>query len=138
MRGNGATPIQLLNENRKAIFHPDQTVTRMFFSELGSYDVTDKIKVAGMRIFDKIECVLLMVMTAIMAHVVIRPNAQLLGFMPLCIEDGGYVMDVNGDLIDANSSVIGATRNSERNQYAGKGGSLQTTFAGDCSNMKII
>lgn len=32
MRGNGATPIQLLNENHKAIFtHYDETITRMFF-----------------------------------------------------------------------------------------------------------
>ena len=53
MRGNGATPIQLLNENRKAIFtHPDQTVTRMFFSELsGSYDLTDNIEVSANTYF---------------------------------------------------------------------------------------
>lgn len=32
MKGNGAVPIQLHNEQRKAIFtHPDQTITRMFF-----------------------------------------------------------------------------------------------------------
>ena len=53
MTGNGAAPVQLLQQNRKAVFtHPDSTTTKMFFSELqGSYDVTDKIEVSGNAYF---------------------------------------------------------------------------------------
>ncbi|MEC4748514.1 hypothetical protein [Methylomicrobium sp. Wu6] len=49
MRGNGAIPIQLQQQNREAVFtHPDQTITRMFFSELaGSYVLTDKIELSS-------------------------------------------------------------------------------------------
>jgi len=53
LRGNGAVPIQLLEQNRKAVFtHPDQTVTRMFFSQLsGSYSLTDAIQLSGNAYF---------------------------------------------------------------------------------------
>lgn len=53
MTGNGSAPVQLLQQNRKAVFtHPDTTTTKMFFSELqGSYDVTDKIEVSGNAYF---------------------------------------------------------------------------------------
>ncbi len=53
MTGNGAAPVQLLQQNRKAVFtHPDSTTTKMFFSELqGSYDITDKIEVSGNAYF---------------------------------------------------------------------------------------
>ena len=53
MTGNGAAPVQLLQQNRKAVFtQPDTTTTKMFFSELqGSYDVTDKIEVSGNAYF---------------------------------------------------------------------------------------
>jgi outer membrane receptor protein involved in Fe transport len=53
MTGNGAAPVQLLQQDRKAVFtHPDTTTTKMFFSELqGSYDITDKIEVSGNAYF---------------------------------------------------------------------------------------
>jgi iron complex outermembrane recepter protein len=53
LKGNGAVPVQLQAINRKAVFtHPDQTVTRMFFSELeGDYDLTDDIKLSGNAYF---------------------------------------------------------------------------------------
>lgn len=53
MKGNGAVPIQLHNEQRKAIFtHPDQTITRMFFSELeGVFDLSDTIQLSGNAYF---------------------------------------------------------------------------------------
>ncbi len=126
LRGNGATPIQLLNENRKAIFtHPDQTITRMFFSELsGSYDVSDKIEISGnayfrqnrMRTFngddsDYDEC---------------EHDSSI-----LCEDGTEEVFDVNGNLVPASDSVIGATRNSSATQMRAKGGTLQTAFTGD-------
>ena len=49
MRGNGASPVQLLAQNRSAVFtHPDQTLTRLFFSELtGNYALTDNVEFSG-------------------------------------------------------------------------------------------
>lgn len=53
MKGNGAVPIQLHQQHRKAIFtYPDQTVTRMFFSELeGVFDVSDTIQLSANAYF---------------------------------------------------------------------------------------
>jgi len=125
MRGNGPTPIQLLAQNRKAVFtHPDQTITRMFFSELaGSYDVTDKIEVSGNTYFrqnrmktfngdnsDYGECA--------------DGSGLLCG-------DETPVINTNGDLISFDDSVDGATRNTSATQMRSKGGTLQTAFTGD-------
>ena len=124
MRGNGATPIQLLNENRKAIFtHPDQTVTRMFFSELsGSYDLTNNIEVSANTYFRQ--------------NRMRTFNGDDSDYGPcedssfLC-DDGEAVKDVNNNYIMSGSNVLGATRNSSATQMRGKGGTLQTAFTGD-------
>ncbi|MEI7795386.1 MAG: TonB-dependent receptor [Methylococcaceae bacterium] len=125
MRGNGATPIQLLNENRKAIFtHPDQTITRMFFSELaGSFDVTDKIEVSGNGYFRQNR-----MKTFNGDNSDYDDCADESGF--LC-EGENPVMGTDGNLILADDAVEGATRNSSSTLMRGKGGSLQTAFTGD-------
>jgi len=53
MKGNGSVPIQLHEEKRKAIFtYPDQTITRMFFSELeGVFDVSDTLQLSANAYF---------------------------------------------------------------------------------------
>ncbi len=53
LQGNGAVPIQLHRQQRKAIFtYPDQTITRMFFSELsGLFDLTDTVQLNGNAYF---------------------------------------------------------------------------------------
>jgi len=53
MIGNGVIPIQLLNESNKAIYtHPDQTINRLFFSELsGKFDLTEAIELSGNAYF---------------------------------------------------------------------------------------
>ncbi len=125
MRGNGATPIQLLNENRKAIFtHPDQTVTRMFFSELAaSYDLTDKIEVSGNGYFRQ--------------NRMKTFNGDNSDYDD-CPDDSGFlcegeepVLGTDGNFIPASDAVEGATRNSSATFMRGKGGSLQTAFTGD-------
>ncbi len=125
MRGNGATPIQLLNENRKAIFtHPDQTVTRMFFSELsGSYDLTDKIEISGNGYFRQNRM-----------KTFNGDNSD----YDNCADDSGFlcngdepVLGTDGNFILADDAVEGATRNSSATMMRGKGGTLQTTFTGD-------
>ena len=53
MIGNGLIPIQLFNESNKAIYtHPDQTINRLFFSELsGKFDLTEAIELSGNAYF---------------------------------------------------------------------------------------
>ncbi len=124
MRGNGATPIQLLNENRKAIFtHPDQTITRMFFSELaGSYDLTDKIEISGNGYFRQNR------MKTFNGDNSDYEKCDDSGF--LC-EGEDRVLGTNGSFINADDEVEGATRNSSATQMRGKGGTLQTAFTND-------
>jgi outer membrane receptor protein involved in Fe transport len=125
MRGNGPTPVQLLAQNRKAIFtHYDQTITRMFFSELsGSYDVTDNIEVSGNTYFRQNRM-----------KTFNGDNSD----YDECADDSGLlcgdetpVMNTNGDLISFDDWVDGATRNTSATQMRNKGGTLQTAFTGD-------
>jgi iron complex outermembrane recepter protein len=126
LRGNGAVPIQLLEQNRKAVFtHPDQTVTRMFFSQLsGSYSLTDAIQLSGNAYFrqnrirtfngddsDYDEC---------------DSNSSF-----LCDEDGEIVEDINGKQIASSDDLIGATNNTSATQMRSQGGTLQAVFDQD-------
>ncbi len=132
MRGNGAVPVQLLDENRKAVFtHPDQTITRMFFSELeGKYALTDDVELSGNAYFrqnriktfngddsDYDDCD------------DDGPNA---GF--ICEEDDGeeeLVLGLDGLPIGADESLEGATNNTSQTNMRSRGGTLQTTFGQD-------
>ncbi|HCT99906.1 MAG TPA: energy transducer TonB [Methylococcaceae bacterium] len=121
MYGNAATPIQLLNENRKAIFtHPDITTNRMFFSELaGSYDVSDDIEVSGNAYFRQNRM-----------HTFNGDNSDYTACEDnafLC-DAGEPVIDTHGNPIVFSDSVDGATRNTNAMQMRSKGGTLQTAF----------
>jgi iron complex outermembrane recepter protein len=126
LRGNGAAPVQLQAIDRKAVFtHPDQTVTRMFFSELeGDYDLSDNIKLSGNAYFrqnriktfngddsDFDDC---------------ANNPAL-----LCNEEGEIVEDINGNQVAASDAVEGATNNTSATQMRSRGGTLQATFNQD-------
>ena len=126
MKGNGAVPIQLHEEERKAIFtHPDQTVTRMFFSELsGSFDATDTLEFSGNAYFrqnriksfngddsDFEECE--------------SDN----GF--ICDEDDEIAEDVFGNSILESDSVEGATNNTSQTHMRSAGGTVQSMFSED-------
>ncbi len=126
LRGNGAAPVQLQAIDRKAVFtHPDQTVTRMFFSELaGDYDLTDDIQLSGNAYFrqnrirtfngddsDFDEC---------------SANNAL-----LCNEGGEIVEDINGNQVGVSEAVEGATNNTSATQMRSRGGTLQATFNQD-------
>lgn len=126
MRGNGAAPIQLLEQNRAAVFtHPDQTVTRMFFSELaGSYDLADDIELSGNAYFRQ--------------NRVSTFNGDNSNYDSceddstlLCDQDGALVNDINGNQILADTAVLGATNNTSQTQMRSRGGTLQTAFAQD-------
>ncbi len=126
MRGNGASPIQLLEQNRTAVFtHPDQTVTRMFFSELaGSYDLADDIELSGNAYFRQ---------NRVGTFNGDNSNYDSCEDDPtlLCDQDGALVNDINGNQILADNAVLGATNNTSQTQMRSRGGTLQTAFAQD-------
>lgn len=126
LKGNGAVPVQLQDLDRKAVFtHPDQTVTRMFFSELeGKYDLTDDIQLSGNAYFrqnristfngddsDFDECEL---------------DDSL-----LCNEEGEVVEDINGNTVAASEDVVGGTNNTSATQMRSRGGTVQAAFNQD-------
>jgi outer membrane receptor protein involved in Fe transport len=127
LRGNGAVPIQLLEQSRNAVFtHPDQTITRLFFSELaGSYALTDTVEISGNTYF--------------------RQN-RLRTFngddtnYEACTDGSGFVceqgntapiIDTQGQPVIATNSVQGATNNTSATNMYSRGGTLQSVFSGD-------
>jgi len=128
LRGNGATPVNLLQrEGRKSVYTQyDQTINRLFFSELaGSYDLTDDIEISGNAYFRQ--------------NRVHSFNGDTSDFEPcavgndLCDEDGNPVKDINGNHVPASYTDADtlATNNTSQTHMRGRGGSLQTVFAQD-------
>ncbi len=126
MRGNGAVPIQLHQQQRKAVFtHPDQTVTRMFFSELsGAFDVTDTIQLSGNTYFRQ--------------NRIKSFNGDDSDFEGcesdngfLCDEEGEIAQDVFGNNIVESDSVEGATNNTSQTYMRSAGGTIQSMFSND-------
>ena len=126
MRGNGAVPEQLHQQQRKAIFtHPDQTITRMFFSELsGAFDLTDQIQLTGNAFFrqnriksfngddsDYEEC------------------TGTPGFM--CNEEDDPIFDLTKAAIAESTAFEGATNNTSQTHMRSTGGAIQSLFSHD-------
>jgi len=130
LRGNGATPINMLKqEGRKSVYtHPDQTINRMFFSELaGSYDLADDIEISGNAYFRQNR---MRSFNGDTSDYGACENAAGL----LCEEPGAdeqVVEDTNGNQVAANNAVLGGTNNTSQTNMRGRGGSLQTVFAQD-------
>lgn len=139
LNGNGAVPVQLHELNPSAVFtHPDNTRTQLFFSSLeGSWAATDEIQVSGNAFYRR--------------NIIKTFNGDnsdyeecggdddvggdddgddLAGFV--CEQEGGeqkLALDLNGDPIEAKSSVLGATNNFSKTHQENYGGNLQTEFA---------
>jgi len=127
MRGNGPAPVQLLEQDLKAVYtHPDQTITRMFFSELaGKYQLSDDIEVSGNAYF--------------------RQN-RMKSFngddsdYEAC-EDGSGLLCEEGETtpvlntklqaITARPQLEGGINNTSETNMRSRGGTLQTAFAQD-------
>ncbi|HBA66651.1 MAG TPA: energy transducer TonB [Methylococcaceae bacterium] len=129
--GNGAVPVQLLKEDRNAIFtHPDQTITRMFFSELeGQFDLTDKIVISGNAYFRQNRIKTFNGDDSDFEACEDPVNA---GF--LCEEEGDdeeRVVDINGNEVLASDSVEGATNNFSQTHMRSRGGTIQAAFGQD-------
>ncbi|MEY3807244.1 MAG: hypothetical protein RI893_220 [Pseudomonadota bacterium] len=131
MRGNGAAPIQLQQQNRAAVFtHPDQTTTRMFFSELaGSYDLADDIEVSGNTYFRQNRIRTFNGDNSDYDACELPGNAGNLCENPGLDEQ--EVDDINGDEVRADDAVQGATNNTSQTNMRSRGGTLQTAFARD-------
>ncbi|MDD5274334.1 MAG: TonB-dependent receptor, partial [Methylovulum sp.] len=126
LRGNGAAPMQLLAQDSSAVFtHPDQTVTRLFFTELsGNYALNDNVELTGnvyfrqnrMRSFNGDSS----------DYGVCSDNEAL-----LCNGDGDTVMDTNGNAVNFSDSVDGATNNTSFTNMYTRGGTVQALFSQD-------
>ena len=136
LKGNGAVPIQLFKKSHKAIFtHPDQTVTRMFFSELeGVFDVTDTWQVSGNAYFRQNRIKSFNGDDSDFEDCEFPANAAL----GLLCEDPDVtdpneeiVIDVNGNQVLAGNNVDGATNNTSQTNMRSVGGTLQTLFNED-------
>ncbi|GAB4272067.1 MAG: TonB-dependent receptor [Methylomicrobium sp.] len=129
--GNGAVPVQLLKEDRNAIFtHPDQTVTRMFFSELeGQFDLTDDIVISGNAYFRQNR---IKTFNGDDSDYQACEDPFNAGF--LCEEDDGEeerVVDIRGNEILASDAVEGATNNFSQTHMRSRGGTIQSAFGQD-------
>jgi iron complex outermembrane recepter protein len=119
LKGNGAVPVQLQALDRKVVFtHPDQTVTRMFFSELeGSYDLTNDIQLSGNAYFRQ--------------NRIFTFNGDDSDFDEcdfndalLCNEEGEQAININGNPVAASDAVEGATNNTSATYMRSRGGTL--------------
>ncbi|MDT8407936.1 MAG: TonB-dependent receptor, partial [Methylococcales bacterium] len=130
--GNGAAPVQLLQEDKDAVFtHPDRTTNRLFFAELsGAFDVSNTIKLNGNGYFRQNQ-----VSTFngddsdFEACDDDSPDA---GF--ICAEDDDeeeLVFDVNGNPIFASPGLLGATNNFSFTGARSRGGTVQATITED-------
>ncbi len=123
MRGNGASPVQLLAQNRSAVFtHPDQTLTRLFFSELaGNYALTDNVELSGnvyfrqnrMRSFNGDNS---------------DYDACTFNDALLCDGDDAPVIDTQDNQIVFGNNVDGATNNTSATNMYTRGGTVQAMF----------
>jgi iron complex outermembrane recepter protein len=133
LRGNGAAPVQLQAIDRKAVFtHPDQTVTRMFFSELeGNYDLTNDIQLSGNAYFRQNRIKTFNGDDSdFEACDENDPNSL------MCDEDGANVISIDNqvvraDRVLANNDDPGATNNTSATHMRSRGGTLQATFNQD-------
>ncbi|NOR68542.1 MAG: TonB-dependent receptor plug domain-containing protein [Methylomarinum sp.] len=133
MKGNGAVPIQLHEQQRKAIFtHPDQTVTRMFFSELeGEFDVTDTLQLSANAYFRQNRIKSFNGDDSDFDDCLFGGNAGLLCEEPENDPGEEVVADVNGNNVLAADAVVGATNNTSQTHMRSAGGTIQSMFTED-------
>lgn len=133
--GNGAIPIQLLKQDRSAIYtHPDQTVNRLFLASLdGNTWLTDKIELSGNVYYRQNRTHTFNGDDSDYGACGEAANAGL-----LCGEDGGseaVVADVNGNGVAAGDGVEGATANTSHTRQRAFGSMIQAAFNQDLFNM---
>ncbi|MEE9356284.1 MAG: TonB-dependent receptor [Methylococcaceae bacterium] len=131
LKGNGALPIQLFEQAHKAVFtHPDQTVNRLFFTELaGAFDITDDIKLTGNAYYRQNRSRTFNGDDSDFEECEEEGNE---GFICEEEDDGEEVaVDIDGNLIEGAESLEGATQNTSQTHQRSHGVSLQTAFSQD-------
>jgi len=125
--GNGAVPIQLYRETRKAIFtHPDNTKNKMLFGNLdGKLWVTDDIQMSGNVYYRYNE-----------TNTLNGDDTDFEECEPpdddfMCDEEGEIAEDVSGNEILATDDVESATVNTSKTRQRGYGTTIQTVFTHD-------
>ncbi len=131
LRGNGASPVQLLQQNRNAVFtHPDQTITRLFFTELaGNYALTDTVELSGNVYFRQNRMRSFNGDNSDFEACALSGNAGKLCEAPGSDEE--VVVDTNGNDVMADDAVEGATNNTSATNMYARGGTVQAMFAQD-------
>lgn len=134
LKGNGAVPIQLHNQQRKAIFtHPDQTITRMFFSELsGLFDLTETIQLSGnayfrqnrIKSFNGDDSDFEACEDPVNAGFVCEEEGDTEEIVENLLGNDVLVADLYGDLDP--EDVLGATNNTGQTHMRSTGGTFQT------------
>lgn len=123
--GNGALPIQLYQENRKAIFtHPDRTTNRLFLASLdGNTWLTDRIELSGVAYFRQNRTFTLNGDDTDYDECLNDPTR-------VCDDEGEgeEVLGTDGRFIPFGDAVEGATRNVSATRQRGYGGSVQAAF----------
>jgi len=123
MKGNGTVPIQLHRLQRKAVFtHPDQTVNRLFFSELSAqFDLTDTIQLSANSYFRQNR-----------THSFNGDNSdfEACSFNNglLCNGEDNVALDVFNQPIAADERLEGATQNTSQTHSRSMGGTFQSVF----------
>jgi outer membrane receptor protein involved in Fe transport len=122
LRGNGAAPIQLQQQNRAAVFtNYDETISKLFFSELsGSYFLSDAIELSANAYFRQNR-----------VHTFNGDSSDYSQCGSLLCDDTEPVIDTNGNSVAFNNTVNGATNNTSMTSMRGRGGSLQAVFSHD-------
>lgn len=129
--GNGATPTQLLDEDREAIFtRPDKTENELFAVTLnGETELNENTLLAGNVFFRRHNISTLNGDDSDIEGCALPANAGL-----LCIEDDGaeeVVEDPNGNPIAASGALEGATVNTSQTDQDSYGMTVQATFLHD-------
>ncbi|MDD5126219.1 TonB-dependent receptor [Methylovulum sp.] len=131
LRGNGASPVQLLAQDRTAVFtHPDQTITRLFFTELaGNYALNDKLELSGNAYFRQNRMRAFNGDNSDYEACLLPGNADRL--CDAAGVDEQVVVDTNGNEVLAGSRVEGATNNTSFTNMYTRGGTIQALFGQD-------
>lgn len=137
--GNGGTPVQLLDQHRSAIFtRPDQTQNDLTLVNLqGDHDFTDNINVSGNVYYRDSDD-----NTRNGDDSDFAPCPDDNAFVCAGVEDdddggGGndddatFVLDANGNRIQATPDRLGGTNNTTATDQDSYGGSLQVTLTND-------
>ncbi len=130
LQGNGATPIQLLDMNRSAVFtHPDITDNALLLANAGArHELTEGAVLDARGYFRRND---IETLNADTADFVACTSAAALGFV--CLDDNGEqpVLDAAGNPVPVAGEGLDAINNTSETRQRGYGGTVQATLPRD-------